>query len=445
MENKIKLPIRQLVEFILRSGDIDSRYVEKDRMYEGARAHRSIQKNNMKFYDDYKSEITLSTEFRSGDIVYTLEGRADGIFRDEGKVVMDEIKTTVLPMHLIEEDFNSTHWAQAQCYAYIYASQNDLTEISVQLTYFNLDTEEIKHFRKSFEFQGLEQFLTELIQKYSVWASFTAEWQKLRDQTIQELEFPFSAYRKGQRKLAVGTYRIIDRGGKLYAQAPTGTGKTISTLFPAVKAMGEGKSSKIFYLTAKTITRQVAEEAFEKMRAGNLRMKTLTLTAKEKICFKDETNCNPEYCEYARGYFDKVNDVVSKIFDQEDILTREIVEAYARRNEVCPFELSLDLSYWMDCIICDYNYVFDPRASLKRFFLEKENDYVLLIDEAHNLVDRAREMFSAELHKKAFLELKRLMKTSAARRACRLKRGCSKDATTSSWQKIQARAVTISS
>jgi Rad3-related DNA helicase len=320
---------------------------------------------------------------------------------------MDEIKTTVLPMHLIEEYFNSTHWAQAQCYAYIYASQNDLTEISVQLTYFNLDTEEIKHFRKSFEFQELEQFLTELIQKYSVWASFTSEWQKLRDQTIQELEFPFSAYRKGQRKLAVGTYRIIDRGGKLYAQAPTGTGKTISTLFPAVKAMGEGKTSKIFYLTAKTITRQVAEEAFEKMRAGNLRMKTLTLTAKEKICFCEKPICNPESCECAKGHYDRINDAILDAITNCDTFTRSTIETYAHKHKVCPFELSLDISLWVDCVICDYNYVFDPRAYLRRFFAENNGDYVFLIDEAHNLVDRSREMFSSELYKTRFYNVKK--------------------------------------
>ena len=169
MEKKRKLPIRQLVEFIMRSGDIDSRYVEKDRMYEGAKAHRSIQKDNAKLYDDYKSEVSLSADIDDKEISYTLEGRADGIFSDSGRVVIDEIKTTVLPMNSIDENFNDTHWAQAKCYAYIYAFQNDLTEISVQLTYFNLDTTEIKRFVKLFELSELKQFLLELIQKYSVW------------------------------------------------------------------------------------------------------------------------------------------------------------------------------------------------------------------------------------------------------------------------------------
>ncbi len=407
MENRIKLPIRQLVEFIMRSGDIDSRYVEKDRMYEGAKAHRNIQKENVKLYHDYKSEVTLSADLDDNEISYTLEGRADGIFTDDGGVVIDEIKTTVLPMNLIEEDFSETHWAQAKCYAYIYAVQNNLTEISIQLTYFHLDTEEIKRFTKSYEFDGLQQFLLELIHKYSIWASFTTEWKKLRDMTIKELQFPFPAYRKGQRRLAVGTYRTIDRGGKLFAQAPTGTGKTISTLFPAVKAMGEGKTSKIFYLTAKTITRQVAEEACKRMRSGNLRLKTLTLTAKEKICFCEKPVCNPEYCEYAKGHYDRINNAILDAITNCDHFTRSIIEEFAQKHRVCPFELSLDISLWVDCVICDYNYVFDPRAYLRRFFAENKGDYVFLIDESHNLVDRSREMFSSELYKTHFYKVKK--------------------------------------
>lgn len=410
MENKVKLPVRQLVEFIMRSGDIDSRYVEKDRMYEGAKAHRIIQKDNAKNYEDYKSEVTLSAIIEDEDISYTLEGRADGVFRDGTDMFIDEIKTTVLPLDSIDEDFNDTHWAQAKCYAYIYAVQNNLAGISVQLTYYNLDTQEIKRFIKSYELNALQQFLTELIQKYTVWARLTLQWKLLRDTSIQELQFPFPDYRSGQRKLAVGTYRTIVRGGKLFAQAPTGIGKTISALFPAVKAMGEGKTSKIFYLTAKTITRQVAEEAFKRMKAGNLRLKTLTLTAKEKICFCEKPVCNPEYCEYAKGHYDRINDAILNAITSCDDFTRTTIEEFAQKERVCPFELALDISLWVDCVICDYNYVFDPRAYLRRFFAENNGDYVFLIDESHNLVDRSREMFSSELYKSHFYKVKKYYK-----------------------------------
>jgi DNA excision repair protein ERCC-2 len=410
MENEVKLSVRQLVEFIMRTGDIDSRYVEKDRMYEGAKAHRFLQKNNTALYQDYQSEVTLSYELLYKEINYSLEGRADGIFHDDGKVIVDEIKTTVLPLNLIDENFNIMHWAQAKCYAYIYAAQNTLAEIAVQLTYFNLDTKEIKRFIKSYEFSELQEFLSELIEKYSVWAGFSMEWAALRDESIKELKFPFPAFRKGQRELAAYTYRAIAAGKKLFAQAPTGTGKTISTLFPAVKAMGEEKTSKIFYLTAKTITRQVAEEAFEKMRIGGLKIKTLTLTAKEKICFCEKPVCNPEHCAFAKGHYDRINEAILDAIKNCDCFTRGTIEEYAQKHKVCPFELSLDISLWADCVICDYNYVFDPRAYLRRFFAENNGDYVFLIDEAHNLVDRSREMFSSKLYKTHFYQIKKQYK-----------------------------------
>lgn len=407
MDKKIRLPIRELVEFILRSGDIDSRYAPKDRMYEGARIHRVLQKRNGERYESYIGEVRLSAEFSCRGMTYTLEGRADGIFTDGGVAVVDEIKTTALPLNMIDEDANMTHWAQARCYACIYAQQNALPEISVQLTYANIETYETKSARKTFSLGELRAFVNGLLEKYAAWADMTARWQAERDRTIRELPFPFSQYRKGQRELAVGVYRTIAAGKKLFAQAPTGTGKTISVLFPAVKAMGEGLISKIFYLTAKTITRQVAGEALDRMREKGLRLKTLTLTAKDKICPHDVRVCRPDVCPFAKGYFDRANDAVFDAVTHCDDITRGVIEDYAKKHRVCPFELSLDISLWVDCVICDYNYVFDPRAYLRRFFYEGGGDYVFLVDEAHNLVDRSREMFSAQLTKTQFFEAKK--------------------------------------
>lgn len=403
----IRLPIRQLVELIMRCGSIDSRYVSRDRMYEGAKAHRALQKNNRELYEDYQSEVFLSEGYSFNGMDYRLEGRADGIFSRGGRYTIDEIKTTMLPMSIITEDFNIAHWAQAKCYAYIFAVQNGLTEISVQLTYYNLETNESKIFTNSFLIDQLKEFINLLIEKYSVWAGFLSGWEKMRDVSIKTLEFPFPAYRKGQRELAVDTYLTIAGGKKLFAQAPTGTGKTISVLFPAIKAMGEGKTSKIFYLTAKTITRQVAEEAFAKMRQSGLKIKTLTLTAKEKICFCEKPLCHPEYCKYAKGHYDRVNDAILEAVKECDDLSRIVIEKYAKKHTVCPFELSLDVSLLADCIICDYNYVFDPKAYLRRFFTDSHGDYVFLIDEAHNLIDRSREMFSSQLLKTSFYKVKK--------------------------------------
>lgn len=406
----INLPVRQLVELIMRSGDIDSRYVAKDRMAEGAKAHRSLQKLYKELNTDYRSEVWLTTAYSCKGTDYILEGRADGIFCRDGRHTIDEIKTTIRPLSTIEEEFNLTHWAQAKCYGYIFAVQNALSDIAVQLTYYNLETDETKQFLKTFALKELEEFLAGLIEKYSVWADFATDWKEKRDNSAKKLQFPFPAYRKGQRELAVNVYRTITAGKKLFAQAPTGTGKTISALFPAIKALAEGKISKIFYLTAKTITRQVAEEALVKMRRESLRLKTLTLTAKEKICFCAKPVCHPENCEYAKGHYDRVNNAILEALEECDELTRNTIEYYAHKHTVCPFELSLDLALWADCVIGDYNYVFDPRAYLRRFFAEEKGNYVFLIDEAHNLLERAREMFSAELGKTAFYQIKKTYK-----------------------------------
>ena len=406
--NEIRISIRSLVEFVLRSGDLDSRFVGTNRILEGTRSHQKIQKSSG---STYSPEVSLSLTVEIQGFLITLEGRADGIISDDGGIVIDEIKSTTRPLEHIDEAYNPMHWAQVKCYAHIYSVQNKLENISVQLTYFQLDTEETKRIRKSFNAIELEAFFYELVEEYVAWASLTKAWAVQRNSSIKEMSFPFSSYRKGQRELAVAVYKTITHEKKIFVQAPTGIGKTISTLFPAVKAMGEGHVSKIFYLTAKTITRQAAEEAFEKMRNQGLLFKTVTLTAKDKVCFNKGSGCNPELCEYARGHFDRVNEALIDVLKNQNNLTRDIIEAYAMKHRVCPFEYSLDLALWVDCIICDYNYVFDPRVYLKRFFLNNKGDYAFLIDEAHNLVDRAREMFSAELFKTSFLELKKTMKT----------------------------------
>lgn len=411
LKQKIRVSVRNLVEFILRTGDIDSGFVgtSNNRALEGTRIHKKVQNASG---GNYESEVILRYDIEYEDYILSLEGRADGIIKDKDAVTIDEIKSTTSPLEKIDEDFNPLHWAQAKCYAFIYAEENRLSSINVQLTYYQIDTDEIKRIVKEFRFEELKQFFFDLIEKYFIWTEMQHKWNIKRDISIKELSFPHKNYRKGQRELAVAAYKTIVNGKKLYAQAPTGIGKTISTVFPAVKAMGEGHISKIFYLTAKTITRTVAGEAFSLMREKGLHIKTVVLTAKDKICFKEKATCNPESCEYAKGHYDRVNDAIMDILTNEDELNREIIEKYAQKHCVCPFEFSLDLTLWADAVICDYNYVFDPSVSLKRFFAEKGGDYAFLIDEAHNLVDRAREMYSSELYKKPFLDFKREVKAT---------------------------------
>ncbi|MBU3112053.1 ATP-dependent DNA helicase [Clostridium lacusfryxellense] len=417
----IKISVRNLVEFVLRAGDLDMRFMGSSRAVDGTKAHQKIQQENREKYsiifgEEYLAEVSLKLEILYNDTKIVVEGRADGILIEKGmlikddKVTIDEIKTVTRDVELIKEDYNSLHWAQAKCYAYIYGVQNNLDLVNVQLTYYEIDTQKIKQFIKAFSMIRLKEFFDEIISSYFIWANITNEWNQERDKAIKELKFPFDSYREGQRELAVSVYKTIVENKKMFVQAPTGIGKTISTLFPAIKAVGEGYTQKIFYLTAKTITRQVAEDAFVKMKKNGLKFKTTTITAKDKVCFSKGSACNPEQCEFAKGHFDRVNEALLDILKNEDTFSREIIENYSNKYRVCPFEFTLDLTVWSDCIICDYNYVFDPRVYLKRFFTDNNGDYTILVDEAHNLVDRAREMFSAVLHKKPLLQLKRDIK-----------------------------------
>ena len=411
----IKISVRNLIEFVLRAGDLDMRFMGSSRAVEGTKAHQKIQRENKEKYsvflgEEYMSEVSLKhrVEYNGGTIV--IDGRADGILIKDNVITIDEIKTVTKDIELLGEDHNTLHWAQAKCYAYIYATQNNIEFMNVQLTYYQIDNEKIKRFIKVFSIVELKDFFDGIISSYFIWANITSEWNEIRDNTIKDLKFPFDNYREGQRELAVSVYNTIAQNKKMFLQAPTGVGKTISTLFPAVKAMGEGHTSKIFYLTAKTITRQVAEGAFDKMKANGLKFKTITITAKDKVCFSKGSACNPVQCNFAKGHFDRVNEALLDILKNENTFSREIIEIYSKKYEICPFEFSLDLTLWSDCVICDYNYVFDPRVYLKRFFMDNNGDYVFLVDEAHNLVDRAREMYSCEFHKKPLLLLKREIK-----------------------------------
>ncbi|MBW9156564.1 ATP-dependent DNA helicase [Clostridium tagluense] len=411
----IKISVRNLVEFVMRAGDLDMRFMGSSRAVEGTIAHQKIQKENREKYsvflgEEYSSEVSLKhiVPYNGGNII--IDGRADGILIKDNEVTIDEIKTVTKDLELLHEDYNSLHWAQAKCYAYIYGIQNNRKDMYVQLTYYEIDSEKIKRFIKAFSIKELQEFFNEIISSYFIWANITSDWNKARDSSIKDLKFPFDNYREGQRELAVSVYKTVVEHKKMFLQAPTGVGKTISTLFPAVKAMGEGYTSKIFYLTAKTITRQVAQDAFHKMKDNGLKFKTITITAKDKICFSKGSACNPEQCKFAKGHFDRVNEALQDILENENTFSREVIEIYSNKYNICPFEFSLDLTIWSDCVICDYNYVFDPRVYLKRFFMDNNGDYTILVDEAHNLVDRAREMFSCEFHKKPLLELKKEIK-----------------------------------
>lgn len=407
-KGEIRVSVRSLVEFILRSGDIDNRRQgsPENAMQEGSRIHRMIQK---RMGAEYQAEVSLKYTHITEEYVLVVEGRADGIIDTDKEVVIDEIKGTYRDLSRMKAPI-PVHVAQAKCYAFMYGLKRSLKEIRVRLTYCNLETEEIRYFYEDYSFQELEEWFNHLIASYKKWADYTWSWRQTRQKSLEELEFPFS-YREGQRELVSYVYQTIYHHRKLFIEAPTGVGKTISTIFPSLKAMGRGMGEKLFYLTAKTITRTVADDTLGMLRQRGLHFKSVILTAKDKICFMEETECNPENCPYAKGHYDRINEAIFALLTSEESFTRERIEEYAQKYQVCPFELCLDMSLFVDGIICDYNYLFDPHVYLKRFFTEGTGgNYIFLIDEAHNLLERGREMYSASLSKEVFLELKQEIK-----------------------------------
>ena len=399
--------VRSLVEFTLQEGDLTPGSFQKPgRAQAGTQGHKKVQRSRP---EGYQSEVEVAFRVAEEELPLEIRGRIDGLYATRKPVVIEEIKTTTLALDLVSENHNPLHWGQAKCYAYIFSKQENLSEIRIHLTYYQLDSQTEKTFEQDYTLPELEVFFNELITPYLIWFRKVRERRLQRDQTIDEFDFPYVDYRPGQRDMAVAVYKAIRANDRLYAQAPTGVGKTIATLFPAIKAVGMGLAERIFYLTAKTPGRMVAEETLGDMRQAGLQFKSVTLTAKEKICFTPPVNCDPNECVFARNYFGKVKAALAEI-DQHDAFTRPVIEKIARAYEICPFEFSLDLALWVDCVICDYNYAFDPRVYLRRFFDFNTGPNIFLIDEAHNLPDRARSMYSAEFDKKTVLALRRALK-----------------------------------
>jgi len=415
----VHVSVRHLVEFMLRSGSIDAGFFAsgagKNRALEGTRVHQRIQRLRKREAESeggsYRREVSLHTEIEYKDICFRLEGRADGIFSIDGADTIEEIKSTLLPLSLLEKDTSHWHWAQAKCYAYIYALSQGIQEISVSVIYGHIETEAHITLSETFSLQDLEFFVLGLVSRYWDFAKLEADCAAEYKSTGAALTFPYGDYRTGQRELAVAVYAAVQNKKKLFAQAPTGIGKTMATLFSAVKALSGGMGEKIFYITSKVVQRHLAEDALCQMQG--LVMRSITLTAKDAICFQETRLCNPENCAYADGHFDRINAAILDCIRNETIITRAIAEAYARKHRVCPSEYVLDLSLFCQLIICDYNHVYDPKAKLRRYF-QDGGDFILLQDEAHNLVDRGREMFSAGIHRNAFAKLRKMLKKGHA-------------------------------
>ena len=409
------LSIKELIEFVLRQGDITSSghgRLNNERAVLGTKIHRRIEKKLEQ--DGNLSEVFLKYEQQFPDFALTVDGRADSIHPDKERPIIVEIKSTDLELDAISTEQYPLHWAQAQSYAYLYCLKEGCQKAGIQLIYCNVETFATKTFFKEYTLTTLEEKFLSWVESYLEFLQLIHQWRSVRNESLQNLQFPFPQYREGQRELAVGVYRAIRSSTKLFVEAPTGIGKTMSTIFPALKAMGEDKYDKLFYLTAKTTTRILPKQAVDILtEQSGLRLITTILYAKEKICKCAKPMCNPETCPYAKGHYDRINNAVLDALGHDRLYDMERLQAYAEKHKVCPFEFALDLTLWSDFIICDYNYVFDPNVYLRRFFEDGNTQrYTLLIDEAHNLADRAREMYSVSLEKRDFMDFKQYTKQS---------------------------------
>ena len=399
-----RVPVRALVEFILRSGDLGRGFSGPNRAVEAIRVHREIQKSRP---GGYKAEVPVKGLVESENLVLELSGRIDGVWLREEGTVIEEIKTVVRDLERAVEKEDPVHWGQARIYACLYAEEHDLDRVEVRLTYCLLDADEAKTSSRSYSIDELRAFLGEVAAKYTAWLEVVEAHRAARDQSVKDLEFPFQEYRAGQRDMAVAVYRTIRDAGQLFAQAPTGLGKTMAAIFPALKALAEGHTDRVYFLTARTTGQAAAQDALINLIAKGAELKVVRLTARDKICVNLEAECSPDRCARARGHFDRLNQALAEAFNNCDPGRESIIKA-AEVWQVCPFELALELALWADVVIGDFNYAFHPRVGLRRHLLNGPGTSVFLIDEAHNLVERGREMFSAVIRKKPFLDMRRI-------------------------------------
>jgi len=404
---EISLSIRELVESTRMQGDIDNRFKGLDSAREGAEIHRKLQSLEG---DDYQSEVSFKGNIEVDGYNFKLSGRADGVIINENGYCIDEIKTTVRNLEDISINNMPMHYEQAVFYGYFCMLEENIENIMIQLRYVHRTSEEIKKIEKQISFKDAKIMIESSLERYLKRYRILEKIREKRNKSIKNFEFPYGGFRSSQREFCVGVYRTIEDKKNLFVQAPTGTGKTISTLFPTIKAMGEGFVDKIFYVTAKTLTQKVANETMIDMENKGLNIKRVWITAKEKVCKQEKVKCRPDYCPYAKGYYDRLGNVILDIIQENSVFNKEKIDSLSEKFCLCPFELSLDLSLMCDFILCDYNYVFDPRVSLKRFTEEVRENYIYLVDEGHNLVDRAREMYGCKLNKSTFFDLRKQYK-----------------------------------
>lgn len=410
LNNFFELSVHELVDFVLRSGDIDNRYFNNASMVEGSLIHKYYQgKQN----DSYESEVYLDGVINLNNYSIKLSGRCDGLIKNNDEVTIDEIKSYVGEKKYFIENNILWHLGQAECYAYLYCLKEKIKTINIQLTYISQIDKKTDYKKFNYTVEELKEKVESYIFQYLDFLNILEDCAEKRDESLKSLKFPFDKLRNGQKDMIDFIENNLTKKQIGYIEAPTGIGKTVSSIYASLSTFNKIKCDKFFYLTPKNSGFKLATDTLKIFNNVGIAIKAVTLLAKEKMCLSDKKKCNPESCFFARGYYSKIKVALKESLIKYSLFDEKIIKEIAYKYNICPFELSLDLSLYCDYIVCDYNYVFHPIARLRRFFEMPDKTYNLnlLIDEAHNLIDRSRSMYSTMISFSQFKEAKKELKT----------------------------------
>ena len=403
----IRMSVRAVVETTLHASDIVPASGTMRRMREGTAAHRARQGEGGRLIADYRAETALSADYEAETLILHVIGRADAIYTDDmGRTVIEEIKLGMEGCALHE-----AHMAQAAFYGHMLCAREGMDGLVLRVLYVDAQGRQAAVYEQEETADALRARFDALCREAAKVEALRLARRQARDASLAQLAFPFDAYREGQRKFAANVFVAVRERRRLYAQAPTGIGKTMAALYPALLALGEGHAGRVLFLTARTTGRASAMDAMARLSACGARALSLEITAKDKVCPREIRDCRAEVCPLAEGFYDRLpaalSEAVSLAAGEGGLcLTREGIEALAAKHRLCPFELSLELAFLADVIVCDYNYAYDPFVALDRL-LAAPGGTALLVDEAHQLAPRVRDAYSAQVSLDALTELRR--------------------------------------
>lgn len=406
--------VKELIDTLYHQENLGAGAPSAQRAMEGMQGHRLIRDRRPA---EYRSETPIEFNYDWEDYRLTIRGRIDGLMETATELEVEEIKTTYSPLNELTLTDYPSHSIQLQLYLYFLQVQHPEKTVSGKLTYLNLDDLAEKSFRLYPKEAEGAVLLSNLAVSYLSGIKDRDLWRQQRNHSLENWAFPFPELRSGQSELIETVNQALESETTLFLEAATGIGKTIGVLYPALKRLvTSNRYDQIFLLTAKTAGKEIVKKTLIQAKNQGIRLRTVFIEAKERVCLHPGTECQPESCPCALGYYVRIKQVLPIILTEELILPEQVAN-YAAAHELCPFELSLDLALFADLIVCDYNYVFDPSVYLKRFFLHSgRQDFLFLVDEAHNLVQRGREMYSAKLTEDQ-LEQLRLQLSGLAPRA----------------------------